>query len=634
MARLVEYVNPNPHAIQIVGPNREQVRVSKFSKIVLSDWFIDRYTPKFLRVVRILGEDNLSPPQMNVVQEVPNIRVMGEKQKSMRTVRRARQVVKKSFRGVRSGRSRYVGNKPIVGKALGHAADLYNQAVQDVQVAISDGIGVGVLSFNRLKPLQRLIGSIRKYTDLSRTTIFISDDGSTNESLKDWLDKQPDIIVLKNSTNIGIAGNTNRLMNCLKRFKYKIILNDDVEILSHAWERFYFEAMQNTGYHHFCYRQEGLHGASRQQSQKKSVNGKIIYSVTDKPHGAVMAFDDKAFDAVGYFDEALSQYGMEHVDWSNRVGVAGLQPYGFHDVEGSDRFFAIHREKSALITKGQHLRENKAKYANLRNDKSRIHISATSKANVPAISVVIPVRDIGRSDCVNMVIRNIKAQRYPEIEIIVVEQDQERRFNGKEGEPFRYMFVANQRPNQDFNKSKAFNAAVSATSYENVILHDADIIVPVDYVARIVDVLIRFDSCHIGSKVLYLDRQSTLHMCQIGNLSRGYNCERAVGYFEGGSIAFKKEFYYKVGGFNEAFEGYGVEDCDFFERLKDNTRFFNTRSVDMFHLWHSRTPGWNDRHARNKDLLKAINRDMSRLEYLNHLVAQIKAKYSEAGKYV
>jgi len=633
MSRLVEYVNPNPHAIQIVGPNREPVRVAKFAKVVLSDWFIDRYTPKFLRVVRILGEDNLPAPQVNVIQELPNVRVMGEKQKSMRTVRRARQVVKKSFRGVRSGRSRYVSNKPIVGKALGHATDLFNQAIQDVRVAISDNIGVGILSFNRLRPLQRLVGSIRKYTDLSRTTIFISDDGSTNENIKDWLNKQPDIVVLKNKVNIGIAGNTNRLLNCLKRFKHKIILNDDVEVLSHSWERFYSEAMQLTNYHHFCYRQEGLYGASPSQSQKRTVNGKIIYTVTDKPHGAVMALDDHAFNTVGYFDEGLSQYGMEHVDWSHRAGLS-VQPQGFHDVEGSNRFFAIHKEKSALQTKGHHLRENKAKYANLRRDKSRVYVNATPKADVPGVSVVIPVRDIGRSDCAHTVIKNIKAQRYPEIEIILVEQDQQQKIKQENSTPYRYLFVPNQTPGQDFNKSRAFNTAVMATSYENVVLHDADIIVPADYINKVRDVLERFESCHIGAKVLYLNRTSTAQMCKMGNLNKGNDCERAVGYFEGGSIAFRKEYFFKVGGFNEAFEGYGCEDCDFFERLRDNTKFFNTRTVDMFHLWHSRISGWHERHRANKALLKTINRDMKKSAYVNHLVAQLKSKYPEAGKYV
>ena len=109
--------------------------------------------------------------------------------------------------------------------------------------------------------------------------------------------------------------------------------------------------------------------------------------------------------------------------------------------------------------------------------------------------------------------------------------------------------------------------------------------------------------------------------------------ERAVGYFEGGSIAFKKASYYKVGGFNEAYEGYGCEDCDFFVRLRDNTKFFNQRSIDMFHLWHARVPGWTDRHKANKRLAENIDRNMKAPSYINQLRNQMISKYPQSKKF-
>jgi GT2 family glycosyltransferase len=502
-----------------------------------------------------------------------------------------------------------------------------------VSVAISNNIGVGILSYNRVGSLKRLINSIRKFTDLSRTTIFVSDDGSSDAGIKEWLSHQHDIIVINNSNRIGVSGNSNRLLRCLERFKYKILLNDDVEIVNSGWDRYYFDAMVNTGYHHFCYRQQGLYGATQKDGRQTTVNAHTVSTVTEKPHGAVMVLDHEAFSKIGYFDEHLESYGMEHVDWSNRVALAKLQPPGFHDIVGANRFFKIHREKSAFVQKGRFLRENRAKYENLKGNKSRVYINPTERSAVPKVTTIIPIRDIGRSDSIRTVLNSLRAQRFPAIEMILVEQDAERKFHVAQAEPIKHIFVANTKPNQDFNKARAFNHAVLEASADKIILHDADIVVQADYIGRVANILNDFEGCHIGETVSYLDPPSTAQLCHSSRLDKTYKCERAVGYFEGGSIAFRKKIYFRIGGFNEAYEGYGVEDCDFFERLKNHSHFFNQRSIDMFHLWHSRVPGWNDRHKVNKRLAETIERTMKGNNYVLHLVTQLQSKYPASKKY-
>jgi GT2 family glycosyltransferase len=639
MSKLVEYVNPHPYTVQISGPHREIIRVNKYSKVVLSDWFIDRYTPKFLRVVRILGADASQMPGLPASNSPPqsqNVTLLGKKKpQRSASVKRSPRVA--GFGGVRSGRAggrvRRRRRDRIVGKALAHASEVYNQAIQEVSVAISNNIGVGILSYNRLGSLQRLINSIRKYTDLSRTTVIVSDDGSSDSSVKEWLSHQHDIIVLNNQHRAGISGNSNRLLRCLDRFKYKILLNDDVEIINSGWDLYYFDAMINTGYHHFCFRQPGLYGAGQKDGKQTTVNAYTVNTVQEKPHGAVMAFDHEAFTKVGYFDEHLDSYGMEHVDWSNRVTLAKLQPAGFHDIAGAARYFKIHREKSAFVQKGRFLRENRAKYENFKGNKTRVYVNATERSAVPTITTIMPIRDIGRSDSIRTVLNSLRAQRFPAIEMILVEQDGEKKFHLAQAEPIKYLFVASTKPNQDFNKARAFNHAVLTATSNKIILHDADIMVQADYIKRVADILEDFEGCHIGETVSYLDPSSTAQLCHSNRLDKTYKCERAVGYFEGGSVAFRKPIYFKIGGFNEAYEGYGVEDCDFFERLKSNSHFFNQRSIDMFHLWHSRVPGWNDRHKANKRLAETITRTMSGHNYVQHLITQMQAKYPQSKKY-
>ena len=537
MPRLVEYVNPHPYTVQLSGPNKEIVRVDKFAKVVLSDWFIDRFTPKFLRVVRILSDNGGSPvPAPGMVQvQSPSVKLMGKKRSQ--SVKRAQRTVKTNsgkFMGVRSGRKGRIRRNrrdKIVGKALAHATEIYTQASQEVSIAISDNIGVGILSYNRLGSLQRLLNSIRRFTDLSRTTVFVSDDGSDSK-IGEWLSHQSDIVVIRNPERIGISGNSNRLMRCLARFKYKLILNDDVEVLNSGWERFYPDAIKKTGYHHFCYRQPGLYGASQNDGKESKIGNTVIKTISQKPHGAVMAFDDVAFDRVGYFDESLTEYGMEHVDWSNRVGLSGIQPQGFHDIAGAARYFKIHREKSAFASKGRFLRENRAKYAGMKDNKSRLFVHPTSRSDMPAMSVIIPIRDIGRSDSIRTVLNNIRAQRFPVIEMILVEQDFDRKFAIEPSMPLAHIFVKSNHQTQDFNKSRAFNHAVLKASHTKIILHDADIVVQADYAMNVGNLLNDFDGCHIGSRVMYLDPPSSASLAHSGKLDKSYTCERAVGYFE------------------------------------------------------------------------------------------------------
>jgi hypothetical protein len=72
-------------------------------------------------------------------------------------------------------------------------------------------VGIGILSYNRLNCISRLLNSIRSYSK-KLPTIIVSDE-STNIAIKEFLDKQTDIIKLKNIDRLGIAGNTNRLLH-------------------------------------------------------------------------------------------------------------------------------------------------------------------------------------------------------------------------------------------------------------------------------------------------------------------------------------------------------------------------------------------------------------------------------------
>ncbi len=202
-------------------------------------------------------------------------------------------------------------------------------------------IGIGILAYNRPQCLNKLMASIRKYGS-AECRIYISDesvvssDGDYTPAEYWWFRNRG-----------GVAVNTNRLLKMLETYEYKILLNDDVEILKEGWQFIYPEAIEKTYIHHFCYNQPELFGASKKEGELQSINGIGVQTMQKRPHGAVIAFDDLIYKQVGLFDESFGQYGYEHVDWTWRCSLTDLQDRGTHDRLDSDQYFRINKTDSA-----------------------------------------------------------------------------------------------------------------------------------------------------------------------------------------------------------------------------------------------------------------------------------------------
>ena len=546
------YVNPHPHDLNLTGADGRKVHIRR-GKTIRLPVFFDRYIGQYLRKAGDISITHQSPDSLKLKKSgrVSTTRAGLSALTNARRRVRQRAIDRRKIR-TKSNKS----NNKIVGRHVSHgASDKFRQILGAVSYPVSNHIGVGILSYNRVVTLKRLIKSIRDHTDLRKTTVFISDDCSDDKGTLAYLSNLANcksFVILMNRTRLGIAGNSNRLLRCLARFPHKILLNDDVEILGNGWESFYFKAMSKTGFHHFCFRQPGVYGAKSGKTVRK--NGEMLSVVHDKPHGAIMAMDEKAFSKIGFFDEEFGLYGMEHVDWSSRLSLSGVQDRGYFDVVGSGKLFKIHDSKSAVPDRVQNLRAAKNRFDVIGTRAS--YVDASTKSVVPSISCVIPFRNIGRRECILTVIDNIRAQRYPNIEIILAEQDQKSMLSAEEYGVLRHVLVktASGKP---FNKSKAFNKGVSLVSHDIVVLHDADTLAPGHYIDEIAASLIRNDACHFGDKVFYADKTSTDHINKVGVVGTDISCDRIVTYFEGGSLACKTDVFWRVGGFVENFWGYG-----------------------------------------------------------------------------
>lgn len=622
-----EYINPNPYTVWLAGPNGEKIKIRSNQKKNL-DSFYNRYTTRgFIQLSSSVEQkeeqSKESKPKVRLAKKNNKVqagarsnsgrRGVGDKAREIRKKRHAiskaqkisnnsmrRKKVNEIRRHNKNGkRNRVVGKKLAI-----DATKRLHDDLKTSQFPISNNIGVGILSYNRKESLKRLVRSIVQYTNLDRTTIFISDDGSTDRPTLDYLDeiaKNHRIIIIRNKENVGVAANSNRLLRCLFRFKYGLLLNDDVEVLQDGWDRFYVEATKNTDIHHFQFRQPGVYGAEPGDLIDK---GQFhIRKVDCRPHGAVLSFTNEMLTECGYFDENYGKYGMEHVDWSMKPAEFDMQDSGFFDVEGSDSYFRLHQDVSSL---------DKVRSALLKGARSvfakrepRRRVQPSDKTRVPSVSYVIPFRNIDREDSILSVVSNIRAQKFPSIDINIVEQDTRTKINVNKFSPVSY-HLAREESNLLFNKSKAFNLGVSRCKYDKLVLHDADMLVPSGYTKEASNLLDEYDGCHLGGTVIYTSRKSMADINKTGGVDTSTSCDRIVGYFEGGSIACTSDAYWSVGGFNEDFWGYGCEDCDFYARLSKYVRWKEDRSFDFLHLWHGRVNGWDDHHENNKAIEKKL----------------------------
>ena len=243
-----------------------------------------------------------------------------------------------------------------------------------------DTIGIAILSTDRPHCLYRLLKSIEGHSDANGLNVFVVDDSENKNPSRDlctkypWAKFEPSV-----TSRIGIAANTNRAIKLLEPYEYCMILNNDVEIKRVGWEYYYFLGMQQTGIHHFCFQQEGLWGAGTKKRPHvdQEVYNRRVRTIFDYPQGAILTYNKKVLEVVGYFDEEnFRGYGRSHWDWSFRISESGIQPEGIHDLIGSNEYFQVHNEESVTPynRRFEDYKRNTDILKKLREDKNRIYI--------------------------------------------------------------------------------------------------------------------------------------------------------------------------------------------------------------------------------------------------------------------
>ncbi len=159
-------------------------------------------------------------------------------------------------------------------------------------------IGIGILTYNRKEILSNLLSSIAKNCTYDYT--LISND------VRD---------------NVGVAGNTNRLIKGLYDLgcNYFFILNDDV-ISTGDFPTTYIQAHLDTKIDFLCFRK--WPGSPYDRETKLTINNTNL-TMLNRITGNMIFLTRSLVDKIGYFDVRYGHFSEEHVDYTRRANLSG-----------------------------------------------------------------------------------------------------------------------------------------------------------------------------------------------------------------------------------------------------------------------------------------------------------------------
>jgi len=210
----------------------------------------------------------------------------------------------------------------------------------------------------------------------------------------------------------------------------------------------------------------------------------------------------------------------------------------------------------------------------------------------PQASFVIGHRGLARLPHLLATLESIAGQAQARVECIVVEQDNEPFIAGSLPAWVQYVHTPLRDRTMPFSRAWAFNEGVRHARSDTLILHDNDMLVPQDYAATVLQRMAQgFDVVNSKRFVFYLTEAHTRAIFEAGSPLTAEAPLAIVQNLEGGgSIGIRLEAYRAIGGFDEAFVGWGGEDVEFWERA-GTRRLWPYASLPIVHLWHSAQPG-------------------------------------------
>jgi predicted glycosyltransferase involved in capsule biosynthesis len=208
----------------------------------------------------------------------------------------------------------------------------------------------------------------------------------------------------------------------------------------------------------------------------------------------------------------------------------------------------------------------------------------------PQLTVLIGHRGLERLSLLQATLKSIAAQKDVDLECIVIEHDVRPQVCHYLPAWVHYVYLAADE-DEPYNRSRTFNCGASYARSHVLLLHDNDMLIPSHYASRILNVLKKgFEVVNPKRYVFYLNQSHTQLFIHESVSIDSYPPDYIVQNLEaGGSMAITKDAYYKIGGMDDEFRGWGGEDNEFWDRCL-TLPTWKWGYEPIVHLWHSGQP--------------------------------------------
>jgi GT2 family glycosyltransferase len=218
----------------------------------------------------------------------------------------------------------------------------------------------------------------------------------------------------------------------------------------------------------------------------------------------------------------------------------------------------------------------------------------------PGISFVIGHRGMDRLPNLLATLESIAGQRHTSFECVVVEQSASPEVRDQLPSWVRYLHTPLPYGDMPFARAWAFNVGARAARGKVLVLHDNDMLVPVDYAKEVLERFVDgYEVMNLKRFIFYLSEAHSAAVISSKEPLTQRPPEVVVQNLEaGGSLAVKRDAYFAIGGFDESFVGWGGEDNEFWERAQTR-KVWPYGYIPILHLWHAPQPNksWGEQSS-------------------------------------
>jgi len=183
-------------------------------------------------------------------------------------------------------------------------------------------IGIGIVTYNRLDSLKRLVWGIEEHCELPYD-LYISIDGSTDGTFE-WVKEEEYKYGYRE--RMGVCYGKNDILKRFRDHAYSFILEDDVIIHGPGVFKMYIRATELFGIQHFNFLAPTQRIPSGRPNETKDG---ITVMFSKYLGGCFSTYTKEIIDKVGAFNYDFKGYGHGHVEHTRRIIRAGLtSPWG------------------------------------------------------------------------------------------------------------------------------------------------------------------------------------------------------------------------------------------------------------------------------------------------------------------